>query len=326
MRPHSLIYATLLPQALASVVERDACSSGYTLCSPAGATSLNTPQIGSPEFLSLFVDIVSSSLPSSGNKRAAAANVNAVSLCCNALLSCMLMSHLAIPFCYDRFTTNYLLPDSSAGTVVGGTYTNSGGDVVNLLSGQFKLTNGTTGNIYSANPNAKPNTATLSMPSQFTGSGIGGPIPTSNLGFLVTLTYTTTIPGTTRLPVTLPASTIPGHMTTQATLVPSTITTMLSNIQIVTIITVTSYTTFTVGPIVVPATTIPGTTIPPRVTVITTTQAMASMPSTSSSGNTTASASASALTTFKSEVEGRRNVGFGSICLSFAMALGAWIV
>jgi hypothetical protein len=90
------------------------CQDGFTLCTPPGATSDITPQIGSPEFLGLFVDIVLSSLPAS--KRSSSPGT--ASLCCTSSLSCLCMVNLDIPFCFDRFTTDYYLPDGSYGTVV----------------------------------------------------------------------------------------------------------------------------------------------------------------------------------------------------------------
>lgn len=93
----------------------DACAEGFTLCAPRGATSERSPQIGSPAFERLFVDIVFSSLPPSSERSLVASST---SLCCHSTMSCLLMSNLEIPFCYDPFTTDYYLPDGSYGTVV----------------------------------------------------------------------------------------------------------------------------------------------------------------------------------------------------------------
>lgn len=93
----------------------DSCASGFTPCTPSGATSETTPQIGTPAFQGLFMDIVLSSLPTSSRR---SSSPPSASLCCKASLSCLLMVNLEIPFCYDRFTTNYFLPDGSYGTVV----------------------------------------------------------------------------------------------------------------------------------------------------------------------------------------------------------------
>ena len=197
-------YAFSIPLLTASVHATNSCQKGFTLCAPPGATSSITPQILSPSFPNLFTDIILSSLPSSSPKRSN--NNSNASLCCNTLLSCLTMSQLALPFCYDRFTTNYYLPDGSFGTVVNGAYTSATGDVANLETGEYTLVSGQKGNIY---PNSEgPDTKTLPMPSQFTGTGVGSAVPASSLGNAVTITYTTTLPGLTREAVTLPATTV----------------------------------------------------------------------------------------------------------------------
>lgn len=182
-----------------------ACSTGFTVCSPSGALSTgDVPQIGDPEFVSLFSDIVLSSLPPSKSKPRWASEVEngASALCCTSSLSCLTLHGLLLPFCYDPFTTNFYLPDSSYGTVVGGAYTSSNGSTANLESGDYALTGGQTGNIYSADEAQKPNTNSLPMPTQYTASGVGTPVPASILGG-VTVTYTTTLPGSTTFPTTV---------------------------------------------------------------------------------------------------------------------------
>lgn len=272
---------------------RDACISGYTLCSPAGATTTVTPQIGDSEFQNLFVDIVRSSLPAS--KRSLSIRDSA-SLCCISTLDCLTMNTLSLPFCYDKFTTNYFLPDGSFGTVVGGAYTSATKDTANLETGDFTLSNGTTGNLYSANEAAKPNTAALPLPSQFTGSGVGSAIPASALGDEITLTFTTTFSETT-----VPATIIPE----------STITSLASVIFASSVVTAT----VSIGPspavvlstesptpistvqttIIISPTTIDATTIQASVSVITTTFDSASNPAIFGTGGTTATGTTSAL-------------------------------
>ncbi|KAK0101844.1 hypothetical protein ONS95_001342 [Cadophora gregata] len=194
------------------------CAEGYSLCSPPGATSTTTPQILTPEFQTLFINIIQSSLPSNNNKRtnhdissSSQPSSSSPSLCCNVLLSCLLMSTTHIPFCYDRFTTNYFLPDGSYGTVATGTYTSpNNNSTANLQTGEYTLSNGQTGNIYSysypysseeedEDGSSKPNLATLPpLPTPFTGTGVGSAIPASSLGREITIMYVTTIPGATR--------------------------------------------------------------------------------------------------------------------------------
>ena len=245
------------------------CGAGFTICAPPGATSAITPQIGSSDFQNLFVDIVESSLPAS--KRSLPGRSTA-SLCCTSSLSCLTMANLQLPFCYDQFTTNYFLPDGSYGTVVGGAYTSAAGDIANLETGNYTLISGQTGNIYSNNPAAKPNTATLPFPSQFTASGVGTAIPASALGGKITVTYTTIIPGSTISASTIPPTTVPGAVVSEQILYPSTISMVVSNSLVQSVVTVTSLSTQTEPASVVGGTTIQASTVAALVTTITTTE------------------------------------------------------
>jgi len=264
------------------------CADGYLICSPPGATSATTPEIGTPDFQNLFVDIVQSSLPPS--KRDLSGR-GVSSLCCNELLSCLAMSTLALPFCYDRFTTNYFLPDGSHGTVVGGSYVSSAGDTANLETGDYTLVNGTTGNIYSSNPVAKPNTATLPLPSQFTASGVGSAIPVNSLGSQITLTYTTTLPASTLPAQTISPTTIAGAVVSETILLPMTISTQISNSIVLSVQAVTSLSPTTEPAKTIPGSTISGSSVAAVVTVVTTTTEVSGVsasatpgPSTSASG------------------------------------------
>ncbi|QSZ29246.1 hypothetical protein DSL72_003758 [Monilinia vaccinii-corymbosi] len=228
-----LLLAFIAPAVLAA----PSCRQGYTLCSPAEAKNENTPQIGDADFVNLFQDIVLSSLPAS--KRWLSSSLgssidkrNAASLCCISSLTCLSMHSLNIPFCYDQFTTNYYLSDDSYGTVVGGSYTSSSGATANLETGDYTNKDGTTGNIYSGNESAKPNTASLPMPSQFTASGVGSAIPASALGG-VTITYTTTLPASTIPATVIPATTIPESVSTEVISVPTTVTTVVGGSRVV---------------------------------------------------------------------------------------------
>jgi hypothetical protein len=117
MRLHILRFAFIATTAFIFASRSQAsdnCKAGFTLCAPPGATSETTPQIGTLAFQDLYEDIVFSSLPPSSKS---SSSTSAASLCCTTSLSCVLMVDLEIPFCYDRFTTNYFLPDGSYGTV-----------------------------------------------------------------------------------------------------------------------------------------------------------------------------------------------------------------
>ena len=104
------------------------------------------------------------------------------------------------------------------------------------------MTDGSSGNIYSSQgASAKPNTATLTVPTQYTASGVGSAIPVSQLGEWTT--YTTTIPGTTVPPSTIPAHALPASTASGGTVEPATTE---------------------------PASTIAGTTIAPQTSTVTT--------------------------------------------------------
>jgi hypothetical protein len=179
--------------------------------------------------------------------------------------------------CYDKFTTNFFLPDGSYGTVVGGSYTSSSGAHANLETGDYTLANGQTGNIYSDDPAAKPDTATLPMPSQFTASGVGSAVPISSLGTQVTLTYTTTIPGSVVPPVTISPSTISGVVSQETILLPTTISTDVAGEAILSVVVVTSLSALTESSSIVPGTTLPASIANGVVTVVTTTEVHAVM-------------------------------------------------
>ena len=308
MRLDVLLLAIIATEAIASSASsldsNGDCANGFVICAPPDATSATTPQIGDAEFANLFTDIVQSSLPPS--KRSLAGRA-AASLCCNALLSCLTITALGLPMCYDKFTTNYFLPDGSYGTVVGGSYTSSSGATANLETGNYTLANGQTGNIYSNDPAAKPNTATLPMPSQFTASGVGSAVPISNLGVPVTLTYTTTLPASVIPPTTISPSTVFGIVAPATVLVPTTISTQVSGSIIQSVLSVTSISSSTEPPSTISGTTLSASTASAIVTVVTTTEIHA----------VTRSSTPSASSTKKSGAARSRGVGGLMYLLSF---------
>lgn len=167
-------------------------------CQPSGATGNNPPAVGS-DLSSLYTDVLNSVKGISFNTKRSLTPRADSGFCCVASLNCVNVQSLNIPMCYDKFTTNFKFPDGSYGSLTTGEY-NSNGQTINLLTGNYSG-----GNIYSAAPQDKPNTATLSVPPQYTGTGVGGAIPASELGSVVV--YTTTIPGTTfTAPTTVPGT------------------------------------------------------------------------------------------------------------------------
>ncbi|MCJ1284637.1 hypothetical protein MMC26_003972 [Xylographa opegraphella] len=251
---HSFVTASVLlslvfPSCASRLKKRQDCGGSDSQCSPAGASSTTVPNLG-PGLSTLYVDLLHSiNGISAASRRSASEELNvlgrrsgSLNFCCANGTDCLVLQGFAIPFCYDRFTTNFFLPDGSYGTIDSGSYTTSDGSNANLLTGQHTLPNGTTDNIYgSANSPEVPNTSTLTLPTPFTSSGVGSAIPASELGGLAT--YTVTVPASTVQPTTLPPEII-SPVVLGSTTIPTATTD--------------------------PATTIPGTTIPPTTFTVTT--------------------------------------------------------
>lgn len=120
----------------------------------------------------------------------------------------------------DNYTTNYLLPGGAYGQIVSGNYTSSDGNA-NLLTGDYSMNDGSSGNIYtSTGAAAKPDTATLAIPTQYTAAGVGSAIPATALGEWTT--YTTTFPATTIPPTTVAATVLPASVSNGETVEPAT--------------------------------------------------------------------------------------------------------
>jgi hypothetical protein len=199
------LLAASVQTASAKAVARDNCK----LCSPQGATGSTPPAFGS-DLKNLYTDLLASVKDIHFRKR----NTDSIiqrddAFCCHESLDCVNVQSLNIPMCYDKFTTNYKFPDGSYGSLTTGDYT-QGGSQANLLSGQYTKNGGESGNLYAEDQSAKPNTATLSIPPQFTATGEGSAIPASEIGSVVVMT--TEIGGTTiaSAPTTLAALTTLG--------------------------------------------------------------------------------------------------------------------
>jgi hypothetical protein len=187
-------------------------------CQPSGATGNDPPAVGS-DLSSLYLNVLNSVQGISFSKRSLSERASS-GFCCVASLNCVNVQSLNIPMCYDKFTTNFKFPDGSFGSLTTGDY-NSNGQDINLLTGDYSG-----GNIYAAAPQDKPNTSTLSVPAQYTGTGVGAAIPASELGSVIV--YTTVIPGTTftaatTVPGTIRAATVNG-VEVSTSIAPQTIT------------------------------------------------------------------------------------------------------
>ncbi|KAL2005553.1 hypothetical protein VTN00DRAFT_10046 [Thermoascus crustaceus] len=232
---HSFVLFTLMLKACASTIgTRDSCGKGYVPCTPKGASN------AAEDVVHLYNNLVNTVATASHFKRDAvqtgALVERAAPLCCAEGMQCLLLDVDKVPFCWDQFTTNVYFADGWYGSITTGNFTTPSGETVNLITGDYA---DKPGNIYSADAAAKPNTVTMSLPSPWTSKGVGSAIPASALG--APATYTTTVPGTTRHPSTIPAETVPAT-TVDGCVIPATTK---------------------------PATTIPGTTVSGRVTVVT---------------------------------------------------------
>ncbi|PSN64706.1 hypothetical protein BS50DRAFT_602287 [Corynespora cassiicola Philippines] len=212
-------------------------------CNPQGATGSTPPAVG-PELKSLYVDVLASVKGISFKKRwDDSLEPRQGSFCCRETLDCVNVQNFNIPMCYDKFTTSFGFPGNAFGSLTTGNYT-VGGDTANLINGQYTKAGGETGDIYAEDPSAKPNTATMSIPPQWTAAGVGSAIPASELGYVTVIT--TTISGTTFSgPTVLPESTIiethgdhttavstrPAQTITGATTIPAQTSTVTSTVE-----------------------------------------------------------------------------------------------
>lgn len=110
--------------------------------------------------------------------------------CCRETLDCVKVQNLNVPICYDKFTTNYAFPDGSWGSLTTGEFNAKDGSKANLVTGEYTKAGNEKGNIYASDPAAKPNTATLSIPPQWTGTGVGSAIPATEIASIITAATT----------------------------------------------------------------------------------------------------------------------------------------
>jgi hypothetical protein len=183
----SLKVATLALAAFASATQLDAPNKATDTdhcepCNPQGATGTTPPAIG-PNLSSLYLNILSSVKDIHFHKKRSSSSLSArdSTLCCRASLDCVNLQSLNIPMCYDKFTTNFAFADNMYGSLTTGEFY-ANGETANLLTGNYAA-----GNIYADKPADKPNTATLSIPPQFTGTGVGSAVPANELGSVLTI-------------------------------------------------------------------------------------------------------------------------------------------
>ncbi|EFE41031.1 hypothetical protein TRV_04229 [Trichophyton verrucosum HKI 0517] len=207
--------------AATAVTSAGSCSNGYVSCHPKGAELGNPPDIG-PDMKDFYVDLVQS-VKGHGHgreKRSLNKNHGVIAqrdeegeLCWKGKgngpgsgIQCLFLDGAKFPFCWvsllctplyagypkentdtfqDPFTTNFFFRDASHGNAATGDYQTGNGDKVNLIHGNYTKPDGTEENIYGAKESA-PALSTLPVPTPFTGSGVGSPIPGDKLGNVAT--------------------------------------------------------------------------------------------------------------------------------------------
>ncbi|GAD92901.1 endosomal integral membrane protein [Paecilomyces variotii No. 5] len=178
------------------------CQEGYAACHPRGTAT------NSEDIIHLYQNLVGSvdETPTKKDITIGGSLVKKASdptLCCVQSMQCLLLINDQVPFCWDRFTTNVYFADGWYGSITNGNFTSPSGRQVNLITGKYA---DGSGNLYAADSEARPNTATMDLPTPWTSKGVGSAIPASILG--APATYTMTIPGTTRTESIIPAETV----------------------------------------------------------------------------------------------------------------------
>lgn len=219
--------------------DRDSCGPNLEVCSPSGASTDKLPALG-PDLSGLYLSLLDA-VKGINFKRDSDHHMNrprdTPSFCCATGTSCLLLSAYDIPFCYDKFTTNFIFPDGSSGTIHTGAFSSASGGTADLLNGTYTTGDDTqAGDLY-ASPNAadKPDTATLSIPPQYTATGVGSAIPLTALGVITTVVVTAVttevstvsesvvvVPASTRPESTVLGTTIAGETTRADSVVPAT--------------------------------------------------------------------------------------------------------
>ncbi|KAL1639357.1 hypothetical protein SLS58_008071 [Diplodia intermedia] len=211
----ALAHLALASPLVARDDKDDSCGANLQVCNPSGASTDKLPALGH-ELSGLYLSLLDSVQGINFKRDIAIQPRDTPSFCCATGTSCLVLSTYEVPFCYDKFTTNYIFPDGSSGTIFTGDFSSAAGGTANLITGNY--TGGK--NLYSPDdPDAaadKPDTATLSIPPQYTASGVGSAIPLTALGATVVVsavaTTTSTVPASlVVVPAeTRPASTVPG--------------------------------------------------------------------------------------------------------------------
>ncbi|KAF2012130.1 hypothetical protein BU24DRAFT_412658 [Aaosphaeria arxii CBS 175.79] len=190
------LFLSATTYAATHAIAREACKP----CNPQGATNSSAPVVG-PAMMSLYVDVLAS-VKDIHFKRRWTDNAIAPDegFCCRESLDCVKVNNLNMPICYDKYTTHFAFIDDSWGSLTTGDYNGIDGSTANLLTGAYSRVGGESGDIYAVNPAAKPNTATMSIPPQWTAAGIGSAIPPTDMAKSVSDVPVTTAATATAAP------------------------------------------------------------------------------------------------------------------------------
>ncbi|OJD32521.1 uncharacterized protein BKCO1_3700086 [Diplodia corticola] len=321
---HRALSSPLDPSLLVTREKEDSsCGSNLQVCNPSGASTDKLPPLG-PELSGLYLSLLDSvqgiNFKRDNNNNNSIHPRDTPSFCCATGTSCVLLSSYNIPFCYDKFTTNYVFPDGSSGTIATGAFSSSsasgggGGGTANLISGAYA---GGNKNLYDpSDPDAaadRPDTATLSIPPQYTAAGVGSAIPLTALGatgsaVVVTAVETTVVSTVPASVVVVPASTRPASTVVTGTTVDG-VTTRADSV---------------VPPTTVPASTSTVAAAHETVVTVSSESTATATATTEGSGDASASAAASASATggagAAAEVGGRGGV-LGAAAAAVAAAL-----
>lgn len=219
--------------------DHDSCGTNLEVCNPSGASTDKLPALG-PDLSGLYLSLLDAVKGINFKRDSDHHHMNrprdTPSFCCATGTSCLLLSTYDIPFCYDKFTTNFIFPDGSSGTIHTGAFSSASGGTADLLNGTYTNDDTTDGDLYAGSHSAdKPDTATLSIPPQYTATGVGSAIPLTALGVVTTVVVTAVttevstvsesvvvVPATTRPESTVLGTTIAGETTRADSVVPAT--------------------------------------------------------------------------------------------------------
>ncbi|KAF9630836.1 hypothetical protein BFW01_g1398 [Lasiodiplodia theobromae] len=219
--------------------DRNSCGPNLEVCNPSGASTDKLPALGpdlSGLYLSLLDAVKGINFKRDSNNHMNRPRDDTPSFCCATGTSCLLLSAYDIPFCYDKFTTNFIFPDGSSGTIHTGAFSSASGGTADLLNGTYTADDTTDGDLYAGSNSAdKPNTATISIPPQYTATGVGSAIPLTALGVITTVVVTAVttevstvsesvvvVPASTRPESTVLGTTVAGETTRADSVVPAT--------------------------------------------------------------------------------------------------------